>query len=53
MSSTNVEEDDDTPDPREMDKVLTEAAGMSGRWGLFRKFMHDKTKVPLLILFEI
>ncbi|KAI1788436.1 COG4-domain-containing protein [Ganoderma leucocontextum] len=42
-SSANVEEDD-TSDPREIDKVLTEAAGMSGRWGLFRKFMHDRTK---------
>ena len=38
-------EDDDIIDPREVDKVLTEAAGMSSRWGLFRKFMHDRLKV--------
>ncbi|EPT01843.1 hypothetical protein FOMPIDRAFT_1048435 [Fomitopsis schrenkii] len=35
---------DEEVDPREIDKVLTEAAGMSGRWGLFRKFMHDRLK---------
>ncbi|KAI0350116.1 COG4-domain-containing protein [Trametes cingulata] len=34
--------DQDVVDPREIDKVLSEAAGMSGRWGLFRKFMHDR-----------
>ncbi|KAI0736560.1 COG4-domain-containing protein [Fomitopsis betulina] len=35
---------DEEVDPREIDKVLTEAAGMSGRWSLFRKFMHDRLK---------
>ncbi|KAH9923986.1 COG4-domain-containing protein [Epithele typhae] len=39
-----VDDDDDLVDPREIDKVLTEAAGMGGRWGLFRKFMHDRLK---------
>ncbi|KAI0668553.1 COG4-domain-containing protein [Trametes maxima] len=34
--------DEELVDPREVDKVLSEAAGMSGRWGLFRKFMHDR-----------
>ncbi|EIW60719.1 COG4-domain-containing protein [Trametes versicolor FP-101664 SS1] len=34
--------DEDLVDAREIDKVLTEAASMSGRWGLFRKFMHDR-----------
>ncbi|OJT04068.1 Conserved oligomeric Golgi complex subunit 4 [Trametes pubescens] len=34
--------DEDLVDAREVDKVLTEAASMSGRWGLFRKFMHDR-----------
>ncbi|KAI0747723.1 COG4-domain-containing protein [Daedaleopsis nitida] len=37
-------DEDDLVDPRELDKVLVEAAGMSGRWGLFRKFMHDRLK---------
>ncbi|KAJ8462975.1 hypothetical protein ONZ51_g10559 [Trametes cubensis] len=36
--------DVDLVDPREIDKVLSEAAGMSGRWGLFRKFMHERLK---------
>ncbi|KAH9890716.1 COG4-domain-containing protein [Cubamyces lactineus] len=36
--------DEDLVDPREIDKVLSEAAGMSGRWGLFRKFMHERLK---------
>ena len=41
-------DEDDLVDPREIDKVLTEAAGMSGRWGLFRKFLHDRLKVIIL-----
>lgn len=32
-------------DPRDVDKVLTEAAEMSGRWSLFRKFVYDRLKV--------
>ncbi|KAI0781305.1 COG4-domain-containing protein [Trametes elegans] len=36
--------DEDLIDPREIDKVLSEAAGMGGRWGLFRKFMHDRLR---------
>ncbi|EMD34512.1 hypothetical protein CERSUDRAFT_117357 [Gelatoporia subvermispora B] len=34
--------DEDIIDPREIDKVLTEIAGMSGRWALFRKFMYGR-----------
>ncbi|KAI8998959.1 COG4-domain-containing protein [Trametes punicea] len=34
--------EEDLVDLREIDKVLSESAGMSGRWGLFRKFMHDR-----------
>ncbi len=41
-------DEEDLVDPREIDKVVTEAAGMSGRWGLFRKFMHDRLKVTIL-----
>ncbi|CDO69043.1 hypothetical protein BN946_scf184834.g50 [Trametes cinnabarina] len=36
--------EDDLVDPREIDKVVTEVAGMSGRWGLFRKFMYDRLR---------
>ncbi|KZT66808.1 COG4-domain-containing protein [Daedalea quercina L-15889] len=35
---------DEEVDPREVDKALTESAGMSGRWSLFRKFMYDRLK---------
>ena len=38
-------DEEDLVDPREVDKVVSEAAGMSSRWGLFRKFMHDRLKV--------
>lgn len=38
---------DEEVDPREINKVLTEAAGMSGRWSIFRKFMHDRLKVNI------
>ncbi|OSC97651.1 COG4-domain-containing protein [Trametes coccinea BRFM310] len=36
--------EDELVDPREIDKVVAESAGMSGRWGLFRKFMYDRLK---------
>ncbi|OCH95231.1 COG4-domain-containing protein [Obba rivulosa] len=36
--------DEDTVDPREIDKVLTEIAGISSRWALFRKFMYGRLK---------
>jgi hypothetical protein len=34
--------DDEDPDPREVDRVLTEVAGMAGRWALFRKFLFER-----------
>jgi COG4 transport protein. len=37
--------DEDVVDPREIDKVLTELAGMAGRWNLFRKFLSESLKV--------
>ena len=40
--------EDDTVDAREIDKVLTEAAGMAGRWGLFRKFLYERLKVCIV-----
>lgn len=36
---------EDEVDPREIDKVLSELAGMTGRWGLFRHFLWDRLKV--------
>jgi hypothetical protein len=33
-------------DPREIDKVLSELAGMIGRWHLFKKFLSEALKVP-------
>lgn len=40
--------DENEVDPREIDKILTEAAGMGGRWSLFRKFIYDRLKVVLI-----
>lgn len=41
--STTV--DMDEVDPREIDKTLSEIAGMSGRWNLFRKFLVEQLQV--------
>jgi hypothetical protein len=36
---------DDAPvEPREIDKVLSEVAGMIGRWHLFKRFLADAVK---------
>ncbi|KAJ7694072.1 COG4 transport protein-domain-containing protein [Mycena rosella] len=40
--STAVEED--VVDPREIDKVLSEVAGMAGRWNLFKKFLSESLR---------
>ncbi|KAI0086670.1 COG4-domain-containing protein [Irpex rosettiformis] len=40
-STMNVAEED-TVDAREIDKVITEVAGMGGRWGMFRKFLYER-----------
>ena len=36
---------EDDVDPRDIDKILSELAGMAGRWGLFRRFLCDRLKV--------
>ncbi|EKM55831.1 uncharacterized protein PHACADRAFT_209352 [Phanerochaete carnosa HHB-10118-sp] len=36
--------DEDQVDAREIDRVLTEVAGMAGRWSLFRKFLYERLK---------
>jgi len=36
--------DDDIVDPREIDKVLSELAGMTGRWSLFKKFLTERLR---------
>ncbi|KDR81347.1 hypothetical protein GALMADRAFT_239193 [Galerina marginata CBS 339.88] len=33
-------------DPREIDKILSELAGMVGRWNLFKKFLSEALKEP-------
>ncbi|KAF8502545.1 COG4 transport protein-domain-containing protein [Hysterangium stoloniferum] len=35
---------EDEIDPRDVDRVLSELAGMAGRWGLFRRFLCDRLK---------
>ncbi|KAI6167137.1 COG4-domain-containing protein [Pisolithus thermaeus] len=40
--SSNTANEDDSPNPREIDKVLSEIAGMCGRWSLFRKFLVEQ-----------
>ncbi|KAG8999188.1 hypothetical protein FRB90_012139 [Tulasnella sp. 427] len=36
--------EEDGPDSREVDKVLTEVAGLAGRWALFRRFLTERLK---------
>jgi len=35
-------------DPREIDKVLSEIAGMLGRWSVFKRFLLDPSSVIML-----
>jgi len=35
-------------DPRETDKVLSEIAGMLGRWSMFKRFLLDSSSVIML-----
>lgn len=36
---------EDEVDAREIDKVISEAAGMASRWNLFRRFLYDRLRV--------
>jgi hypothetical protein len=40
--------DEDVVDPREIDKVLSEVAGMAGRWNLFKKFLSESLRVTII-----
>ncbi|KAH9001665.1 COG4-domain-containing protein [Lactarius akahatsu] len=40
QTTTPLSEDD--VNPRDIDKVISEAAGMAGRWNLFRRFLLDR-----------
>ncbi|KAH9056637.1 COG4-domain-containing protein [Lactarius vividus] len=42
QTTTPLSEDD--VNPRDIDKVISEAAGMAGRWNLFRRFLLDRLK---------
>ncbi|KAI0262967.1 COG4-domain-containing protein [Gloeopeniophorella convolvens] len=35
---------EDEVNPRDIDKVISEVAGMAGRWNLFRRFLLDRLK---------
>ncbi|EIM90524.1 COG4-domain-containing protein [Stereum hirsutum FP-91666 SS1] len=35
---------EDEVDAREIDKVISEAAGMASRWNLFRRFLYDRLR---------
>lgn len=37
--------DEDIVDVKQIDKVLSELAAISGRWNLFRKFLFDRLSV--------
>ncbi|KAH7908021.1 COG4 transport protein-domain-containing protein [Hygrophoropsis aurantiaca] len=41
--SQGIANDEET-DPREIDKLLSEISGMSGRWNLFRRFLVEQTQ---------
>ncbi|KAG8217409.1 COG4-domain-containing protein [Butyriboletus roseoflavus] len=43
----------DEVDPREIDKTLSEIAGMSGRWNLFRKFLVEQLQDEVTVDREI
>lgn len=49
-TASQMSADEDPVDPREIDKVLTEVAGMAGRWSLFRKFLYNRLQVGSLLL---
>ncbi|KDQ12274.1 hypothetical protein BOTBODRAFT_176521 [Botryobasidium botryosum FD-172 SS1] len=36
--------EEETLDPRDVEKVLSEMAGMAGRWGLFRRFLWERLR---------
>jgi hypothetical protein len=37
-----VPEEESGPDPRDVDRVLGELVALSGRWALFRRFVHSR-----------
>ncbi|KAK0502966.1 COG4 transport protein-domain-containing protein [Armillaria luteobubalina] len=45
--------DEEGIDPREIDKVLVEAASMAGRWNLFRKFLSESMTVRHAIILSV
>lgn len=36
---------EDSVDPREIDQVLVEVAGMAGRWNIFKKYVTENLTV--------
>lgn len=39
--------DDETVDSKEIDRLLSEIAGLAGRWGLFGKFIVERLRVRI------
>jgi len=37
--------DDETTDSKEIDRLLSEVAGLAGRWGLFGRFIIERLRV--------
>jgi len=50
-SNPKRQPEDGALNPREIDKVLSELAGMIGRWHLFKKFLSEALKVVFFFSF--
>ena len=40
---------EESVNPRDIDKVISEVAGMAGRWNLFKRFLVDRLQVSRLL----
>ena len=40
-----ADNEEEASNAREIDKVVSEIAGLAGRWGLFRRFLLERLKV--------
>lgn len=49
VNQRKAQSDENGIDPREIDKVSSEVAGMIGRWNLFRKFIIEALAVNFVL----
>ena len=42
---TAAEMEEEAANAKEVDKIVSEIAGLAGRWGLFRRFLLERLKV--------